>query len=104
MLGSDPPIHWEDCHRMKGWYWSTVDHLPPPDWVNLERITVERVDLYSYGQPPVENIPVSVDPFPMDDLVPTEDEIEWVVKRLQNHRSRGASGMRAENIKRWLVE
>ena len=40
----------------------------------------------------------------MEDLVPTEDEIEWVVKRLRNQRSRGPSWMWAEHLKGWLVE
>ena len=39
----------------------------------------------------------------MNDSVPTEDKIEWVVKHLRNHRSRGPSGMRAEHLKRWLA-
>ena len=48
--------------------------------------------------------PVSLYPFPVDDLVPTEDKIEWAAKRLQNHRSGGPSGMRAEHLKGWLTE
>ena len=36
-------------------------------------------------------------------MVPTEDEIEWAVKRLRNKRSGGPSGMRAEYLKRWLA-
>ena len=35
----------------------------------------------------------------MEDLVPTEDDIEFAVKRLQNHRFGGTSGMRAEHLK-----
>ena len=46
---------------------------------------MERVELYSYILPPGTNIPISVQPFPVDDLVPTEDEIEWVVTKLCNH-------------------
>ena len=59
--------------------------------------------LYSYVPTSGENTPVSVEPFPVDDLVPTEDEIEWVVKRLQNHRSGGTSGMRTKHLKGWLA-
>ena len=47
------------------------------------------MELYSYVPPPGMNIPISVQPFLVDDLVSTEDEIEWVVKRLRNHRSGG---------------
>ena len=57
-----------------------------------------RVELYSYVPPLGTKIPISVQPFPVDDSVLTEDEIEWSVTRLRNHRSRGASGMRAEHL------
>ena len=70
----------------------------------LIRIMADRVDLYCHVQPPGDNITVSIEPFPVEDLVPTEDEIEWVVKRLQNHRSRGPSGMWVEHLKGWLAE
>ena len=60
---------------MKGWYNAAVDHAPPPTRVNLERITVERVDLYRHVPPSRENIPVFVEPFQVEDLIPTEDDI-----------------------------
>ena len=46
---------------------------------------------------------ISVDPLPVKDLVPTEDNIEWEMKKLLNHHFRGASGMRAELLKGWLT-
>ena len=61
------------------------------------------MELYSYVPPQGTNIPISVEPFPVDDSVPTEDEIERAVTRLRNHRSRGASGIRLEHLKRWLA-
>ena len=70
----------------------------------LERITEERVDLYSYVSSPGENIPVTVAPAEVNDLVPMEDEIEDAVKKLRSNRSGGPSGMRAEHLKGWLVE
>ena len=39
----------------------------------------------------------------MDDLLPTEDDIEWAVKRLQNHRSGGPFGMRDKHLKGWIA-
>ena len=39
----------------------------------------------------------------MDDSVPTEDKIEWAVTQLRNHRSGGASEMRAEHLNMWLA-
>ena len=103
LVGADPPLIQEVWHRIKGWYKSAADRAPPSSRVTLKRITTERVALYSYVPPPGKNIPISVNPFPVDDLVPTEDKIEWEVKRLRNNRSRGTLGMRAEHHKRWLA-
>ena len=63
----------------------------------------ERVDLYSYVPSPGTNIPVTVRPVPVDDSVPTEDEIEEAVKNLRRNRSRGPTGMRSEHPKGWLA-
>ena len=53
-----------------------------PTRVTLKRITTERVDLYIYVPPLGANIPISVEPFLVDDLVSKEDNIEWALKRL----------------------
>ena len=60
------------------------------------------MELYSYVPPLGENIPISVEPFPVENLVPTEDKIEGAVKRLRNHSSGGTSGMWDEHLKGWL--
>ena len=49
----------------------------------------ERVDLYSYVPSPGENIPVTVTPTDVDNLVPMEDEIADAVKKLRMNRSGG---------------
>ena len=66
-------------------------------------ITAERVELYNYVPYPGENIPIPVETFPVDELVPTEEEIEGAVKLLHNHHSGGTSGMRDEHLKGWLA-
>ena len=103
LLGLDPPLHWESWHQLKGWYRAAINRAPTTAWVTLELITAEWVDLYSYVPPPGANKPISVDPLPVDDSVLTEDVIEWAVKRLQNHRSGGPSGIRSEHLKGWLA-
>ena len=97
-------LHQEPWNCMKWWYRVAVACTPPPARVTLERITAERVDLYRRIPPTGENIPVYVDPYPVEDLVSTENEIEWEVKRLRNKCSGGNSGMQDEKIKGWLVE
>ena len=104
LLGEDPPNAKEEWRRLKGWYNPAVNRAPLPARATLDRITAERVDLYSYVASPGENIPVTVAPLEVDDLVPTEDKIEDAVKNLRRNRSGGASGMRAKHLKGWLAE
>ena len=40
----------------------------------------------------------------MEELVPTEDRIEWSVRRLRSNRSGGPSGTRLEHLRGWLRE
>ena len=61
------------------------------------------MDLYSYVPSPETNIPISVNPVRVDDLIPAEDEIKGAVKHLQRNRSGGPLGMRAEHLKRWIA-
>ena len=75
-MGSNPPLHRESWHRIKGWYRTAVGRAPLPTWVTRELITAGRVELYRYIPPPGANIPIFVEPFPVDDSVPTEENIE----------------------------
>ena len=104
LVGADPPLIQEAWNRIHGWYKAVVNRAPPPARVTLNRIMAERVALYSYVPPPGENIPVAIQPFQVDDLVPEEGDIEWAVKRLRNNRSGGPSRMWEEHVKRWLAE
>ena len=47
LLGSYPHLDQEAWHRLKGWYRAAVECAVTPAWVNLERITAERMDIYS---------------------------------------------------------
>ena len=71
LLGADPPNPKEAWRRLKGWYKAAVNRAPPPARSTLRKITVERVDLYSYVPSPGENISVTVKPVKVDDSVPT---------------------------------
>ena len=103
MMGEDPPNAKEACRRLKGWYKASVSWAPPPARATLERITAERVGLYSYVPSLGENITVNVAPAEVDDSVPTEDKIEDAVKKLRRNRSGGLSGMRSKHLKGWLA-
>ena len=96
LLGEDPPNAKEAWRRMKGWYRAAANRGPSPAQATLERITAERVELYSQVPSPGENIP--------DDSVPTEDEIAEAIMKLSRNRSGGPSRIRAEHLKGWLAE
>ena len=102
--GRTPHFTGKTWHQIMGWYKAAVDCTPPPARVTLERITAERVELYIYVPPPRTKIPISMQQFLMEDSMPTEDKIEWVVTLLYNHCSGGESGIQEEHLKRWLVE
>ena len=103
LMRTDPPLHWESWHRMKRWYCYAVDRAIQPAQVSLERIVAEQVYLYLHVLPPGDNITKPIEELPVEESVPSEDEIEWAVNPLQNHRSGGPSGMRDEHLKEWLV-
>ena len=73
LLGRNPPNAKEAWRRLKGGYKAAVNRDPPPARATLERITANRVELYSYVLPPGENIPVTVTPSDVDDSVHKED-------------------------------
>ena len=43
----------------------------------LKRVTAERATLYSRVPPPGNTFPVTIEPFVVEDGVPTEAEVEW---------------------------
>ena len=98
ILASYPPLHKEACHRMKGWYKAVSNHAPFTDQLTLGWITAERVALYCQLPPPIENIPIYIDPFQVWDLVAIEENIEWVVRRLRTNLYGDSFGIRVEHL------
>ena len=83
---------------MKGWYKDVAKRAPPPTRLTLKHITSELVVLYCRIPPLGGNIPIFVETFSVEDLVPTEENIEWMVQRLRSNRSGGPSGMRIDHL------
>ena len=95
----DPKEAWR-C--IKGWYRSVEDRPPKPNFQRMDALTQERVDLYTAEPPPGAPIPINVDPFSVNDDIPTDGEIREAVKCLRCGRAGGLGGMRAEHLKGWL--
>jgi hypothetical protein len=95
----DPKEAWRS---IKGWYRSVEDRPPKPNYQWMETLTQEQIDLYTAEPQPGAPIPINVDPFDVNDDIPTDGEIREAVKCLRNGRAGGLGGMRAEHLKRWL--
>ena len=60
-----------------------------PCYLSMQKQTTERVALYRKVDPPGEPILINIDPFIINDAIPTEPEIRSVVKGLRNGRAGG---------------
>ena len=65
---------------MKGWYSAVEERAPEPCYLSMEKQNKERVNLYGKVEPPGEPIPTNIEPFEINDAIPTESEIRTVVK------------------------
>ena len=92
----------EAWRGLKGWYSAVEERAPKPCYLSMQKQTNERVALYGKVDPPGEPIPINIDPFTINDAIPTEPEIRSVVKGLRNGRAGGVSGIKAEHMKQWL--
>ena len=107
LLTGHPPLTRKAWRRMRGWYRAAVDHAPPPARFTLEQITANCVELYRAVPPPLppgENTPTSVMPAHVYDYVPTEEEVEWVVRRLKGNSLGGLYRMYVNHLREWLRE
>ena len=66
ILTSDPLLNKELGHQIKGWYKVAAGCASPPSRLTIKRIMADRVALHHHIPPLGENIPISVDPFPLD--------------------------------------
>lgn len=90
-------------NQFKGWYKHAGDRPSKPSRMDMAQVTNEFHDLYQKRTPPGEPIPILVSPFDVNDQVPDEKEIEEAVRRMRRGKAPGPSGLRAEDLKRWLA-
>ena len=102
-LVSDPPLIIETWIRIRGCYKDSIDCLPPPSIVSLDKMKAEREDLYLHILLPGEPISGGELPLSVDDGIPEDEEITWLARSLCLNLLGGPSGMRAEHLRQWPI-
>ena len=75
MMKADPPLIQEACHRLQGWYKAAVDRAPATCSSYAQAGHGGAGHTLQPGTPPGDTIPVTIEPFVVEDGVPTEAEI-----------------------------
>jgi hypothetical protein len=78
------------------------DRAPKASHDTLMRQTEERIVMYASVPPAGEMLPINVQPFDINEDVPSNLEIREVVRELRNGQAAGATGLQAKHIKVWL--
>ena len=104
LLYSYTTLHKGTWYHMKGWYKTAANHAPPPTRLTLNQIMAERVVWYCRKPPLGDNIPISVDPFPLEDSITTEEKTKWEMRRLRVNPYGSPSGMREDHLRKCLRE
>ena len=99
LANNDPKGAWG---KAGAWYRQAAERPPKPSRIELSTVTAEYADLYTRSTPPGEPIEVVVDPFPVLDTIPDEDEIANAVRRLRRGKAPGPTGLRTDQLKDWL--
>ena len=93
----------EAWRLLNGWYRASTDAPQKRCHNSMERQTREREDLYAEAPPEGDPIPCNVEPIEVEDGAPSDALLRSIVKKLKSGRSKGAAGMRAEDLKGWLA-
>ncbi len=93
IAAGDPKEAWRS---IKGcWYHSVEDRPPKLNYQRMEMLTQECIDLYTAAPPLGAPIPINVDPFDVNNKIPTDGEIQEAVKSLRNGQAGGLGGRQA---------
>ena len=88
----------------KSWYKQANGPTPKPSCLDLEELHREQTKLYVATPSPGLDIPIRLEtPFVILNAPPSPDEIADACRELRRNRACGASGMRNEDLQRWLT-
>jgi hypothetical protein len=90
----------------KSWYKSATGRAPKPLQADLKAITESYRELFRHrdlSDTPLFDLQELPSFDPIDNTVPSEEEIEDVVKHLKLGKAPGPSGIRNEHLRDWLA-
>ena len=94
----------EAWNLAKAWYKTASGKAPKPSRHDFEELHRERTALYAAAPSPGAPIPIHLEtPFVINDAPPTPDEVAEACMELKRNRACGPSGMRNEDLRRWLA-
>jgi hypothetical protein len=92
----------EAFRLLMGWYWAALETMARPCPQTMARQMEEWVELYRQRDSPGEPLPINPQGPAILNKVPSDQDIRYAAWDLSSGRTRGASKMHAEDIKRWL--
>lgn len=103
LLGSgDYSGAWDVAKR---WYQKITGRQPPPAREALNETSDTYEELYRQSHPPGDPLPTPTGiHINVRDDPPSENETIQHIRRLRNDKAPGASGLRAEDLKRWVAQ
>jgi exonuclease III len=89
---------------LKRWYRLTTGRPPKPTRLDMSFLENEYTALYKATPSPGVPIPIHYHGNAIDDSTPNEEEILRAVQRLKAGKAPGPSGLRVDEIKKWMME
>ena len=86
---------------IKGWYHDAGPPPPKQSPEEIDRTRAEYQTLFLEAPPEEPPFPIHVEAVDIDDSSPSEWEVVENLKKLQNNKTTGASGLTAEMVKAW---
>jgi hypothetical protein len=78
---------------IQGWYKKRGGPITKPTSADMEQLRDTYQSFFATSPPPGDPIPIHVDPYPVNDDVPSEEEISFALDHMCRGRCPGPSGI-----------
>jgi hypothetical protein len=92
----------EAWRTLQGWCRLAEDRPPPAGPETMVKQTAKCMELYARVSPMGAALPFNLLHFKISNDMPTDSEVQLVVRGLKNGQAAGATGMKAKHLNGWL--